>query len=108
MSLRGCVFLTFFVMRLATAQQDNASMLGAVTDASGAVVPSASVEILNTATGQTSKLITDSNGNFFAPVLPVGNYRISASASGFKTEIMDNLTLRVADRMKLAVKLEPG
>jgi hypothetical protein len=95
-------------MRVATAQQDNASILGAVADASGAVVPSASVEILNTATGQTSKLLTDSNGNFFAPVLPVGNYRISVSASGFKTEVMDNLTLRVADRMKLTVKLEPG
>ena len=51
------------------------------------------------------KALTDSNGNFLAPVLPVGSYRISVSAVGFKTEVLHNVTLRVADRLKVNVKL---
>jgi len=92
----------------AFAQQDNASILGTVVDASGAVVPSAKVEIKNQGTAQTVVLTTDSNGNFIAPVLPVGMYRVTVSAVGFKNEVLENLTLRVADRLKLTVKLEPG
>jgi len=94
--------------RLALAQQDNASILGLVSDSSGAIVPNAAVEIHNKATGQTTKLLTDSNGNFFAPVLPVGMYRITVSAPGFKNNVLDNLTLRVADRLRIAAQLEPG
>src|SRR5215471_8523397 len=108
MWLQRFALLAALAAMVALAQQDNASILGVVTDSSGAVLPGASVEIRNLGTGQTSKLLTDANGNFFAPVLPVGAYRISVSAAGFKVEVLDNLTLRVADRMKLTVKLEPG
>ena len=102
-------FLLFLIVAAAAfAQQDNASLLGVVTDSSGAVVPHASVEIRNQGTGQTVKLLTDANGNFFAPVLPVGAYRVTVSAAGFKSEVHDDVTLRVADRLRLAVKLDPG
>jgi hypothetical protein len=82
--------------------------MGLVTDASGAIVPQAAVEIRNNATGQTVKLVTDANGNFFAPVLPVGIYRVTVSAPGFQSEVNENVILRVADRLRLAVKLDPG
>src|SRR5262249_42403957 len=100
------IFLLFAL--LAFAQQDNASILGIVTDSSGGVVPNAAIEIRNAATGQFVKLQTDGNGNFFAPVLPVVVYRVSASAAGFKVQVMNNRTLRVADRLKVDVTLEPG
>ena len=102
------IFLLPFVMLVCFAQQDNASILGAVSDSSGAVVPQASVEIHNQATGQAVKVLTDANGNFFAPVLPVGTYRVTVAAPGFKSEVHDNVTLRVADRLRLAVNLDPG
>src|SRR5262245_22484525 len=101
-------FLLPFVIAACLAQQDNASILGVVSDSSGAVAPRASVEIRNNATGQVVKLLTDANGNFFAPVLPVGAYRVTVSAPGFKSEAHDNVTLRVADRLRLTVTLEPG
>lgn len=104
----GLILFLLASLLPAIAQQDNASILGAVTDASGAVVPGAKVEIKNQGTAQTVSLTTDGNGNFFAPVLPVGVYRATFSAAGFKNEVLDNLTLRVADRLKLSVKLEPG
>ena len=82
MSLSKLALLFGVVAPFAFAQQDNASILGSVTDSSGAVVPNASVEIRNTGTDQTLKLLTDSNGNFFAPVVHVGIYRVSVSAAG--------------------------
>src|SRR5882724_1457752 len=108
MSLSKLALLFGVVAPFAFAQQDNASILGSVTDSSGGVVPNASVEIRNTGTDQTLKLLTDSNGNFFAPVVRIGIYRVSVSAAGFKVEVLDGLTLRVADRLKLTITLEPG
>ena len=63
--------------RLALAQQDNASILGLVSDSSGAIVPNAAVEIHNKATGQTTKLLTDSNflQKPFTPELLAGRLR---------------------------------
>src|SRR6478672_7118662 len=90
-----------------TAQQDNASILGVVADSSGAVVPNATVEVRNVETGQISTVLTDGNGNFFAPVLRVGIYRLTVSAVGFKVAVFDNLRLRVADRLKVNAQLEP-
>jgi outer membrane receptor for ferrienterochelin and colicin len=108
MLLRNVVTLFFIVAGSVCAQQDNGSILGTVTDSSGAVVAGASVEIRNLATGQITKLVSDSNGDFFAPVLPVGTYRLSVANTGFKVAVVDGLTLQVADRLKLTVKLEPG
>jgi hypothetical protein len=105
--LKGTL-LALFAIAASLAQQDNASILGLVSDSSGAVVPRANVEVRNNDTGQTVKVLTDANGNFFAPVLPVGTYRVTVSAAGFKSEVHDNLTLRVADRLRLEVKLDPG
>src|SRR6266576_1696294 len=93
MSLSKFALLFGLVRPFVFAQQDNASILGTVTDSSGAVVPNDSVEIRNAGPNQALKLLTDSNGNFFAPVMPVGVYRISVTAAGFKVEVLDSLTL---------------
>src|SRR5882724_9377749 len=108
MPLLKFVLVFGLVTPFAFAQQDNASILGTVMDSSNAVVPNASVEIHNAGTNQALKLLTDPNGNFFAPVMPVGVYRISVTAAGFKVEVLDGLALRVADRLKITIKLEPG
>src|SRR5207247_10073433 len=56
------------------AQLDNASILGTVFDSSGAAIPGAKVSIQNMGTSATVEIVTDANGNFVAPVLPVGTY----------------------------------
>src|SRR5258708_506100 len=108
MSLRNFALLLCVTAEFAYPQQDNGSILGTVSDSSGAVVPGASIEIRNVATGQTTKLLSDASGDFFAPVLRVGVYSVAVAANGFRSEVLDNLTLRVADRMKLSIRLEPG
>lgn len=93
---------------LVLAQLDTASIIGAVSDASGAVVPGAKVEVRNLGTGQTTQLTTDQSGGFVAPVLPVGTYRVTVTAPGFKTNVQDNIRLNVADRIQLPIALVPG
>jgi hypothetical protein len=68
-----------------SAQQTltTASVTGRVVDAHGAVLPHAAVQALAVATNQTYGTETDNQGRFRLPFLPVGQYKISASANGF-------------------------
>src|SRR5258708_34664715 len=99
MSLSKFALLFGLVTPFAFAQQDNASILGTVTDWSGAVISTASVEIRNFGTNQALKLLRDRDGNFFAPVVSVGVYRISVAAAGFQIEVLDGLALRVVSAL---------
>ncbi len=112
MSLFRGIRIVFFGASLAGicawGQLDKATILGTVSDPSGAVIPNASVMILNEGTGASINTVTDASGNFIAPVLSVGNYRVTASVQGFKTYVRENITLRVADRVRLAITLDPG
>jgi len=90
------------------AQLDNASIQGTVVDPSGAVVPGADVTVQNQGTSITSNLTTDGSGTFIAPVLQVGVYRVTVTATGFKTYSRPNIELRVADRVRLNIELQTG
>lgn len=90
------------------AQQDRGTILGTVLDSSGAAIPNASVVVENEGTAAKRQLVTDAGGLFVAPELPVGVYRVSASMQGFKTKVQQDITLRVSDRIKLDLILEPG
>src|SRR5579863_3504937 len=76
---------------IAWAQLDTASILGTVVDPSGAVIPGATVVVTNQGTSASVTLTTDGNGNYIAPVLPLGTYSVTASAKGFKTYVHENI-----------------
>ena len=98
--LLGCVAIL--------AQQDTGSVLGTVFDSSRAVVASARVVIENQGTGVTVESTTNAQGNFLVPVLPVGTYRATVSSDGFKSQLKEDIRLRVSDRVRLLFTLEPG
>lgn len=103
------VFLGVFLGCMAAlAQLDTGSVLGTVFDPTGAVIPSASIVIENQGTGASSESRTDAQGNFLVPVLPVGTYRVTVSSDGFKSQLKENIRLRVSDRVRLLFSLEPG
>lgn len=77
---------------------------GTVTDATGAVVPGATVTITNTSTGQTVSQTTDSDGQFSREGLVAGNYSVAVDRSGFKRMIVQS----VRPGMDLKVRLEVG
>src|SRR5579872_347405 len=90
------------------AQLDTASIVGTVLDPSGAVIPNASVVAENQNTGARFDTSTNGEGNFVVPVLPIGQYRVTASAAGFKSHTVEGLTLRVSDRLRVDISLEAG
>src|SRR2546425_12392393 len=63
--------------------QGGASVQGTISDATGAVLPGASVNVKNSGTGSSVELVTDERGRFLAPVLQPGEYEIQASVPGF-------------------------
>ena len=104
-----CTFaLTLLIASAGFAQLQTASIVGTVLDPAGAVIPGAKITVENQETAQTFSLTSDANGNYIAPVLQIGNYRITAEAPGFKTLVSENITLRVSDRVRVDMKLETG
>ncbi|HEX4169192.1 MAG TPA: carboxypeptidase regulatory-like domain-containing protein [Bryobacteraceae bacterium] len=89
-------------------QTDTGTILGVVSDSSGGAIPGAQVTIENQGTNLTEKVTTDTLGNFTSAPLAIGTYRVTVTAKGFGTKILTDLTLRVSDRMRLPVSLEPG
>jgi len=90
------------------AQLETATILGTVSDTSGAVIHGARVEVTNMGTAATVELTTDQSGTFIAPALRIGSYKVTASASGFKTYVQSDITLNVNARVNLPITLTPG
>jgi hypothetical protein len=85
-----------------------ASVLGVVSDASGAVMSQVPVTATNVDTGVKTVAITDERGNYTILHLQPGSYRVAVEVTGFKSEIVGPLTLQVDQRQALDFKLELG
>ena len=103
-SLRAALLLAFGVAAFA----QEATILGTVTDPTGAVVPNASIAITNTDTGQVRQISSNEAGQYVAPELHIGPYTVRAEAAGFKTAEKKGLVLQVGDRTRVDFDLELG
>lgn len=99
-----------FAGSYATAQSSvSGSVSGTVTDASGAVIQGATVTITNTDRGQDIRVIkTNSAGFYTAGSLPLGTYKVSVTAPGFKIEAVTGLVLNANDTLTVNRVLTPG
>src|SRR4051812_19968480 len=77
--------LLLLATTVASAQVTTGTISGTVRDTSGAVLPNASIAIKNVDTGSGRTVQSDNGGRYSAPALGLGNYEITASASGFQT-----------------------
>ncbi len=102
------LFLWLLFPWCASAQVITASLQGEVRDPSGAVVPGASVEIQDTATGEVTRVTTGTDGFFLAPSLPPGPYTVTIKARGFKTLVSNTLVLEVDEKDQEHFVLEVG
>jgi hypothetical protein len=84
------------------------TILGTVTDTSGAVLPNVKVTVTNTATNQSYNTVTSSAGDFNAPSLNPGSYKVSATAPGFQKSVTTAFTLTVDDKVRIDLSLKPG
>jgi hypothetical protein len=69
---------------VAFAQANTGQIKGVIRDHTGAVIPGANVTATSVATGLSVERVTDSSGEFVFPSLAVGEWKLSASATGFK------------------------
>ncbi len=75
--------------------QATATIVGTVTDSSGAAIANATVQVKNSGTGVTQNAITDAQGRYRAPDLIIGTYEVQASNPGFQTVVHRGITLTV-------------
>src|SRR5260370_8246862 len=92
----GALFALLLAVTAANAQTVGASLQGTVYDPSGAVVPSAQVEIRNVDTGGIRTLVTDEGGRWREPVLLPGDYELRITAPVFHTIVPRGIHLSVA------------
>lgn len=101
----GCVAL---LASLGAAQIDTATIVGTVTDASGAVVPNAKVTALNINTNSSVSSQTNSLGQYVIPALKVGSYTVTAENTGFRKTVQKDVMLNVQDRRQVDLQLQVG
>src|SRR5579871_3229329 len=82
---------------LPVAGQTFGKITGAVTDASGAVIEGAAVNVRNTATGQVREVLTNQTGVYDVPFLIPGNYVVRVEKQGFKSATRSDVLLQVGD-----------
>ena len=103
-----CVLVTFVLALTAAAQTQitTGTIQGMVTDANGAVMPGANVEIKNLDTNLSRTLTTDDGGRFVALALSPGRYSVTVSKTGFATAVAEQLDLTVGQALNLPVAMK--
>ena len=90
------------------AQVVGGTVSGAVTDASGALLPHATVVLRDSETGTERRLTTDAAGGYAAPSIPVGTYSVTVTHDGFAPQVRNGVALTVGQAMRIDVALVPG
>src|SRR5882724_7078972 len=108
-SLSRALLLCLLVLGISSqAFGQNATVVGTVTDPSGAAVANATITITRTETAQVFHLVSNGDGQYVAPDLPIGHYNIKVEATGFKTAEQKGVVLQVGDRTRLDFQLPVG
>src|SRR4051794_33091605 len=86
----------------------NATVTGRVTDAQGAVIPDARIQIAGVNTGAVYSAVTNADGIYTVPGLPIGAYTVQATVPGFQTYVQTGIGLRVGDNVQINIPMKVG
>lgn len=103
--------LPVFILLLTSClfgQTFRGTILGTVTDPSGAVVAGATITVKNTATGLERTTQTSTDGSYAIPELPIGTYTVTISQAGFQTSITREVSVNVATERRVDAQLRAG
>ncbi len=103
-----CLFVLVILASTALSQTQitTGTIQGTVTDANGAIVPGATVEIKNLDTNFSRTLTSDEGGRFVALAMPPGRYTVTVTKQGFGTTVAENVDLTVGQALTLPVSLK--
>ena len=108
--MRLRMILGFVVLAAASlwAQTFRGTILGTVTDQSGAVVAGAKVVVKNNGTGQERSAATSGDGSYSVPELPIGTYTVTITQTGFQTSVTTGVVVDVATERRVDAVLRAG
>jgi Carboxypeptidase regulatory-like domain/TonB-dependent Receptor Plug Domain len=102
----GLLILACAILVNSQTQITTGTIQGTVTDANGAIVPGANVEIKNLETNFSKTLTSDEGGRFVALALPPGNYSVTVSKQGFATLVLEKVELTVGQALTLPLSMK--
>ena len=92
----------------ALAQTNKADLVGTVTDSNGAAVSGATVTITKVDTNAVRTVTTGDSGEYQAPSLDIGSYKVTVTKQGYQTVTQENIVLQTSDRLRIDLTLPPG
>jgi hypothetical protein len=102
------VILAGWLATGAAAQTFRGTILGTVSDASGAVIPEARVTVKNVNTGLTRTASTASDGSYTISELPIGEYSVTVEKAGFSSSVTTGVRVEIASERRVDFTLKPG
>jgi Carboxypeptidase regulatory-like domain/TonB dependent receptor len=105
----GLFTVWFFCATLPLAGQEaRGTLLGRVTDPTGAVIVGAKIDIISTATAVHYSATTSGSGDYIVPFLIPGPYSLTVEMQGFKTSTQSGIAVRQSDRITIDVTMQLG
>ncbi len=108
MKFRWIVAFVLLAAASVFAQTFRGTILGTVTDQSGAVISGATVKVRNVNTGLERATQTSADGSYAVTELPIGSYNVTISQGGFQTSVTSAVAVDVAGERRVDVSLKPG
>jgi len=106
---RQFLFAVLFLGSLGVAfAQDRGTVVGTVTDAAGAAVPQAKIEIVQLDTNAKYSLDTNDVGQYYSPNMPLGQYKVTVQKAGFSTATTDAVQVTSQTNVRVDIKLQVG
>lgn len=99
---------TLLFLSVVCAQTDRGTITGRITDTSGAAIGSAKVAVVSITTNTTINAVASDSGEFTAPNLLVGVYRVEVTQSGFKKAVENGISVSAGDTLRVDVQLQVG
>lgn len=90
------------------AQESTGRIVGVITDPSGSVIPHAKITVTNVATGISNEATSDAEGSYQVLLLPIGSYKVTAEAAGFRKSATNAQKLEINQSLRVDLKLEVG
>jgi len=106
---RAAVLLVFLISAIVShAQVVGGTISGTIVDAGGAVIPGASVTIRNQETGGERRLLSNADGAYSAPSIPVGVYVVTVTRDGFAPQTRSGVGLTIGQAVRIDLTLHAG
>jgi hypothetical protein len=100
--------LVFSCVSMAFAQQPFGTIVGTVTDTTGATLPAAKVTVTNTATQAMQMVVTSATGDYSVPYLVNGVYTIRVEHPGFQTSLVSDVVVQATQVVRADIRMQLG